>query len=201
MKMPHTPVIVVAIVAIFGLTTATSATAATTASPATGFAAHATAYQNAVLDDAIAAHPGGVRVSTSEVKWPDGMVVNAATSPTAATPPLKGAATPLAAGCLGGDFCGWTGANYTGSQFSIDADTIKWIPFGECSPTKYPGCDSGVHAWMNVVSVRVWLEQDKDSGNELCIDPYDFGNWEESDYTGIDSDDYWWYISSNDATC
>jgi hypothetical protein len=159
-----------------------------TAYPAQAQPTHATAYQNAVLKDAMAAHPGGVRVSASEVKWPDGSFVIAA--------PSASSAEPDAYACVSGYFCGWTGTNYdSGNEAAVLAS--GWYPFGECSPTRYAGCDSGVHSWKNMKNVRVWLEQFQNSGNELCISP---GN-DNSNYNGVDSSDYWWLISSNTAAC
>jgi hypothetical protein len=188
--------IVAAVAAIF----ATIGTAAITAMPvsaaagataAPDFAAHATAYQNAVVGDAMAAHPGGVRVSVGEVKWPGGVFLDAATSPTA---------VPVGYVCSILTFCGWTGADGAGTEGIINQES-GWYPFGECSPNLYPGCNSGIHSWLNGTDDRLWLEQRKDGGNELCIDPHDAGNWGDQDYTGVDSSDYWWLASSNTANC
>lgn len=163
------------------------ASAASKPAPATGFAAHATAYQNAVLGDAMAAHPGGVRISASEAKWPDGTIVGAATSPTAAS------AEP----CPGGNnFCAYAGAGYT-SNYAWYPGGFGWVPWGECSPSYYPGCDLGIHSWQNHSGDRVWLEQFKGSGNELCISD----GTSNQNYTGVDDDDYWILVSSNPNAC
>lgn len=199
MRTPIRNVIILAILASLGLMTAsaTSAGAATTAPHGTGFTTQATAYQNAVLTNAMATRPGGVRVSTREVKWPDGSFVIAATSASDATHPHKGAVADST--CLPNQFCGFTGSDLNGNEFAVGG--TGWIPFGECSPTRYPGCDAGIASWENFKSVRVWLEQFKNGGNELCIDPYGDGNWTQGNYTGVDANDYWWLITTNTADC
>jgi hypothetical protein len=153
--------VVASIFAIAGLAMAAAmpASAAAATAPATGFAAHATAYQNAVLEDAMAAHPGGVRISASKVKWPDGT-----------------AATPATSHCEDGHFCGYAGSGYTGNYAWISAE-YGWFPLGQCSPVRYAGCDSGVHSRENISGYRTWLEQYPGSGNELCIAHNRAGGW------------------------
>jgi hypothetical protein len=173
-----------AIFAIAGSVTPASAEASTM-----DYAAHATAYQNAVLDDAMAHHPSGVRISVGQVKWPDGTIVGAPASPKDSAP-----------SCIAGVFCQYNAANYTGSY--LLTWNPGWTPFGECSPEWYPGCDTGTHSWVNNLSVRVWLEQFKNSGHEYCIAPEGLSrNWESPNFTGVNVDDYWQLLSTNPETC
>ena len=64
-----------------------------------------------------------------------------------------------------------------------------------------PGCDSGIESWQNFKTVRVWLEQFQNSGNELCIDPDGGPSSLNNDYTGVDVNDYWWLITTNNTDC
>jgi hypothetical protein len=164
---------------------------AVTTDSAASFAAHATAYQNTFLDAAMKAHPGGVRISAGEVKWPDGEIVGAAVSPTA---------HPDAVVCESPYVCVYTGADYTGGYADIPAE-YGFFHFGECTPTDEPGCDIGEHSWVNDSGYRMWLEQYQDSGNELCVNHYDQSGYYNEDYTGVDEDDAWILASANSAAC
>jgi hypothetical protein len=205
-KRPHLRAVVAVVAAIFAIAglaiaAAMPASAESKTASATGFAAHATAYQNAVLGDAMAAHPGGVRISASQVKWPDGTIAGAAVAPSVAgAATVHPDATPPSSACESVHFCGYTDYNWTGNYSWVGSDYGFW-PFGECSPQRYAGCDSGTLSWDNQSGVRVWLEQYQNSGNELCIDPASAGNWQDSKYTGPDQNDYWWLLSSNKADC
>jgi hypothetical protein len=110
-------------------------------------------------------------------------------------PAAANGATPDAGACVSGDFCGYLSTGYSGTEFAVGGS--GWIPFGECSPTHYPGCGSYLHSWHNMKNVRVWLEQFQNSGNELCINP----GASNSNYSGVDDDNYWWLISTNTANC
>jgi hypothetical protein len=83
----------------------------------------------------MATRAGGVRVSAKEVKWSDGSFVIAATSASEAAHPHTGAA-PNDPPCLPNDFCGYSGTSLGGNEFAVSG--TGWIPYGECSPTKYP---------------------------------------------------------------
>jgi hypothetical protein len=103
-------------------------------------------------------------------------------------------ATAVAYPVCAGEGCVWpqTLENYIlygGPYFS---------PWGECSPTKHPGCNIGIHGWANNTGYRVWLEEYQNSGNELCI-----SNQTDvpGNYGGVDADDYWIYMSNNPAQC
>lgn len=195
MKRPSLRIIVAVAAGVFAIAGgATAASAASAPAPATDFAAHATAYQNAVLGDAMAHHSGGVRISASEVKWPDGTIAGAPTSPDA-----KAATAAIA--CEASHFCGYTNYNGGGNWSYLGSGDTGFYPFGECTPNRYAGCDSGTLSWVNDSGVRVWLEQYQNSGNELCIDPAPDGNYTNSKYTGPDQNDYWWLMSTNKAAC
>jgi hypothetical protein len=188
MKRLRLQIVVIGGAAIFGV--AGSTTSASAAAPTTNFAAYATAYQNAVIGDAMAHHPGGVRISAGQAKWPDGTIVGAPLSPKDPNPP-----------CPLGDFCGYAAINFTGG-YKYYPNGYGWVPWGMCSPTRYPGCDTGTHSWLNFSEDRVWLEQDKGGGNEYCIAPKGLStNYGVADFTGVNVNDYWWLISENEETC
>jgi hypothetical protein len=103
------------------------------------------------------------------------------------------ATAPIAPVCAG-ETCSWPN---TVENYILHGGTY-FYPWGECSPTEYPGCNIGIHGWANNTGYRVWLEQDQNSGNELCISNQTLvpGNYE-----GTDDDDYWIYLSDNPNPC
>jgi hypothetical protein len=186
----------VAIVAVFSTSGLWAASASATSRPAASFASEATANQNKVIEGALARVPGGTRVSASQAIWPEGfgLVVPAIQ----AQDPLQQCLTTVARVV----FCGFNQANWRGSYVyayntNADGDLTGdyWVPWGMIEP------DQGMYSWYNQTSVRVWREQFKDSGNELCIDPWPNGNYSDSDYTGPDVNDYWFLLTTVESNC
>lgn len=173
---------------------AAQAQTASGAPAGTRFAAAATHYQNTSISKAMAYLPGGTRVSAGEVVWPDGTMLRVGATPhSSAAPDFPG-------NCAAGYFCVATGANYTGNYWAwLNAPAAVggdyWIAWGECP--NGPGCDLGVHSWANNSGYRTWLEQFQNHGNELCIKN---GN-SNSNYNGVDWDDYWILMTTNSAAC
>jgi hypothetical protein len=162
------------------------------------FDREATAYQNQMIEGALARVPGGTRVSADEATWPDGLIVVAAVSPTATVPSAAGISNGVKvpfnpdATCPTYDFCGYTGPDATG--------TAKEYPGGSgFQPWGVTG--TGMKSWTNLTIYRSWREQFQNSGNELCIDPFGNGNWSESNYSGPDLNDYWELMSGNADNC
>jgi hypothetical protein len=150
----------------------------------------------------MAAFPGGVRVSPSEVTWPNGTILRVGASANVAAPNVVApnvVAPNFPDNCPAGYFCVATGANYTGNNWAWlngpAAGGNYWIAWGACP--NGPGCGVGVHSWANHSGYRTWLEQFQNSGNELCISN---GNSNTS-YYGVDGHDYWILMSSNPAAC
>jgi hypothetical protein len=174
-----------------------------TGGPGFSYASKATAYQNKVIDRALARVPGGTRISASEAKWPDGVLIAV---------PVHSDQNELA-DCLSytassdiPDFCGFTDADYDGDYISApEADlwymanyAPYWVPWGEYFGT-------GMHSFYNSTLTRVWREQFQNSGNLLCIDPVGGtggGNdYYNTNYNGPDVNDWWVYMSVNYSNC
>ena len=155
------------------------------------FASEATAYQNKIINAALASAPAGTRTSASEVKWPNGAVLGVPASP--ATDGLLAclnAITPLA-------FCSFSQPNYYGYWLASPEASggNYWVPWG----LDYPG--QGVRSWFNQTEYRVWREQFQNHGNLLCISPWPYGNYYNPNYTGANVYDYWNMMSTNPNKC
>jgi hypothetical protein len=181
-----------------GLFTAAGAAQAQTGAPSTSHAAQiaaaATTHQNAVVDEVMAQRPEGTRVSASEVKWSDGTLLTVSAEPETTCP------DQYYCGCPAGYFCAWPAA-FSGSWVALPNATLQKGPYfeawGQCSKPAQPGCNAGIHSWASNTGFRTWLEQDPNSGNELCIS----NRTSNLAYNGVDADDYWIYLSSNSAVC
>lgn len=184
---------------VIGLLVALPGTAsASQASPGThrSFASMATSYQNRTIENLLARIPGGRRMSANEVVWPDGVIVAVPVSPHATVHPVIPGRHATAAGpdatpsCYSHDFCGWEDANFTGTEGIFPQLTGFW---------KYGADGLVTHSWYNDTLYRAWREQFQNRGNELCINPWP--NGENSDYNGVNYDDYWLLMSSNPNNC
>jgi hypothetical protein len=189
MAMP----VLCAAVAVIGLVAVPAADAAVhpaQTGPAARFASEATAHQNKIIESALARAPGGTRISASEVKWPDGTVLGVpASSDQDSLNTCLDSLPELV-------FCGFTQVNYYGSWLaSAQVGSDVWVPWGNIF------VDQGMYSWYNQTDTRVWREQFQDHGNELCIDPWPYGNFTESSYTGPDVFDYWNLMTSVEAQC
>lgn len=160
--------------------------------PAARFASAATAHQNKVIEGVLARDPGGIRVSGSEVKWPDGTVLGV---------PASAAQDELLA-CLDAipqlAFCSFTAPNYEGTWLSSPqavAGGAYWTAWGNL----FPG--QGMYSWFNSTETRVWREQFQNHGDELCISPWPKGNYTNSNYDGPNLFDYWILFSINQTQC
>jgi hypothetical protein len=174
--------------AVLGLVGGPAAGAA--ASPqAARFASEATAYQNRVIEGALSRLPDGTRISASEARWPDGITVEAPDSPE-----QNGLGTCTYT--YANDFCGFTGSGYTGTlvAFPFQEGYDIWYEWGA-------SVNTGMHSWYNNTPFRVWREQFQNSGNEMCIDPYPYGNYTDSDYSGVNVNDYWVLVTDNVNNC
>jgi hypothetical protein len=183
-----------AAVAAIGLLAAPAASAAVRPAqtgPAARFASEATAYQNKVIERALARVPDGTRISASEAKWPNGTVlgVAASTDQDELLDCLEAEPDDLA-------FCAFTSTDYTGDWLSLPQnDTDLWWAWGEIFPSQ------GTSSYYNALEYRVWREQYMDSGNELCISPWGDGNYTDSNYYGPDKFDWWILTTTNSAPC
>jgi hypothetical protein len=188
------PVLCAAVAAIGLLAAPAAASAAVHPAqtrPAARFASEATAYQNKVIERALARVPDGTRISASEVKWPNGAVlgVAASTDQTELSDCLDAQSNGLA-------FCAFTSTNYTGNWLSLpQLDTDSWFNWGSNFPSQ------GTSSYYNALEYRVWREQFKNSGNELCISPWGDGNYTDSNYYGPDKFDRWILTTTNSAPC
>jgi hypothetical protein len=164
------------------------------ASQSARFAAAATPHQNTVIGKAMTQRPDGTRISPGEVTWPDGVRLRVSATVTASCPPV------YYCGCPAGYFCAYptafNGAWYLVENYKLAGGTY-FFPWGECSPTQEPGCDVGIHSWASNTGYRTWLEQNINSGNELCIS----NRTNNLNYNGNSDLDYWIYLSSNSAAC
>jgi hypothetical protein len=187
-----------------------SAMAATSPARASNrFAAAATPFQNKVIDRVMASHPGGTRVSASEVEWDNGRIGFGVTRAHHAS-----AKPDTTYSCSTGYFCAWGEAGYQGGCFMYVAGGVQ-VEFDWAA---YSGdaCGSvGTWSWQNETAYRVWKEQDwsgetpisgatyfysggTDSGNSYCIKP----EVSNSDVTAASSrEDGWIQMTSNTATC
>ena len=182
-----------AAVAGFGLLAVPAASAAVhpaKAGPAARFASEATAYQNKVIERELSRVPGGTRISASQVEWPGGLILGVP-----ASPQQNELRTCLLA-LPSDNFCGFTGTSYDGDYITAPVATTTgyWVDWGGYFNT-------GMHSWYNDTSNRVWREQEQNAGNELCIDPYGNGNYLNTNYNGVDVNDYWIWMSTNPANC
>jgi hypothetical protein len=180
--------IIIALASVATIFAFTSATASATPishrnlpSSYAEFAAHATSTQNAAILQIMTRNPGGVRVSVYKVKWPNGI------SFTIDGPKLQPQLTGYQFDECSGD--GGAGACLDVPQPDMD----KWYSYGASIKV--------VESWYNYTTARVWLEQFQDSGNELCIDPYENGNYDTYNYNGVDDHDYWTLLTTNTAVC
>ena len=97
--------------------------------------------------------------------------------------------------------CNWPGGPGSGHgdsetlQNYILAGGVWWDSWGAPG---FPGYNIGIHGWANNTGYRVWLEQYQNSGNEYCISNHSLvpGN-----FSNVNEDDYWIYISSNPNPC
>lgn len=182
----------------FGLFMAAGVAAAqptgSSASHAAQIAAVATPHQDDVIDQAMAEHPGGTRVSAAEVRWSDGTLLTVSAATDTSCPDI------YYCGCPAGYFCAWPAA-FSGSWVEVPNEVLEDGPYfeawGQCSQPVQPGCDAGIHAYASNTGYRTWLEQDPNSGNEFCI----ANRTNNLDYDGPDAADYWIYLSSNSASC
>jgi len=155
------------------------------------FASEATAYQNKVIEGALARVPGGTRISASEAKWPSGTVLGVPASP----------AQDELLTCLNSEpelvFCAFSAANYGGNWVAAAqaAGTNYWFPWGQYFPNQ------GTRSWYNQTSARVWREQFQNHGNELCISPWPYGNYTNSNYSGANLYDWWILMTTNESRC
>jgi hypothetical protein len=158
--------------------------------PAARFASEATPHQNSVIERALSRVPGGIRISASEVEWPNGIILGVPASPQSEFSECATAFSPTPV------FCGFTGVNFTGDYIAAPVATTTgyWVPWGE-------DFDTGMHSWYNFTGNRVWREQEQNAGNELCIDPVGNGNYYDTDYNGPDVNDYWIWMSVNSSNC
>jgi hypothetical protein len=177
---------------MLGSTVPAFAESAPATTSAATFAKEATSYQNAVIKQYAANVRGAVRTSPSQEKLPNGMILNVSAAPVKAT--AEPAATPL---CPAGYFCAYP-APYTGYWYELPNYILNGgVYFYAWGAPGDPGYDVGIHSWSNNTGYRVWLEQNIDAGNELCIS----NHGSNTDYNGTDDDDYWIYVSSNAAAC
>jgi hypothetical protein len=188
--------VLVAVVAIFSTSGLGAASASAASRPAARFASEATAQQNKAIEGALARVPGGTRISASQARWPAGfgLVVPAGRD----QDPLQQCLTTVARVV----FCGFNQASWQGQYvyaYNTDADGNLtgdyWVPWGMMEP------DQGMYSWYNQTSIRVWREQFKDRGNELCISPWANGNYSDSDYTGKNVNDYWFLLTTVESNC
>jgi hypothetical protein len=197
-------------VVVVGLTA--SAAQAQSSGSGARFAAEATSYQNTVIAQAMAHSSGGTRVSPDQVIWDSGAVI--LTVPTSADASAKiSESSDNPGGCSDYYFCIWSGSGFSGASAAVlnapawDADhnyAIEdvWLPWGECSPDRFGGCDAGEHSWANESGYRTWLEQYQDSGNEQCITGVPVGDGPySSNFTGPNALDYWVLMTTNAAKC
>jgi hypothetical protein len=184
-----------AAVAVIGLLAAPVASAAAhpvPTGPAARFAGEATAYQNKVIEGALARVPGGIRISASQVRWPAerfGLGVPSSPDTEDNLQACLDAVTEL-------DFCGFTAINYGGAYvYAWNSTTDLWVPWGQLQPNQ------GMYSWYNAQGTRAWREQFQNSGNELCIDPWPYGNYTTSSYSGVNLNDYWLLLTTNEDQC
>jgi hypothetical protein len=182
-----------------GIPAVASATPAQTATSGASVA-QATAYQNQVISAAMRRTPGGVRISASEVRWANGVILKVMVSATAGRE--KSVRPDNFENCDAGYFCAINSPWRSMSVWDEIPNEILhhgpyFFPWGECSPTTEPGCDEGIHAYADNTGQRVWLEQNQDSGNELCITNHTYN----LDFQGANSLDYWIYLSNNPNAC
>ncbi len=106
-------------------------------------------------------------------------------------------------GCNAGYFCASTSDNYAEKSWPhslpnyIIYGSPYFYPWGSCSNPDAPGCNVGIHSYVNNTGYRVWLEQVQDGGNEYCISNQETSpsDWDANSY------DYWIYFSDNSAPC
>jgi hypothetical protein len=176
-------------------------------SPAARYAATATAYQNAVLDHDLAHYPGGTRISASEASWDHGaLLVNVAKSPSARTTLASGQSG--ISECPYGYACVWAGEGFTGFYAGCPSSYI-WGSTYFCPIYQVGFGVTGqyiIKSWANFTAYRAWLQErnsNTNPGNEVCLDPR-FNNitpTSDSDFSGINDQDGWIYMSSNTADC
>jgi hypothetical protein len=180
--------VIVALASVATVFALTSATASATpisheklSSSYAKFSAHATPAQNAAILRIMTRNPGGIRVSVYKVQWPNGISFTA-------DGPKAIPETSV------GDFVECNGVGLGGNCLYEPQQTVdKWYSYGASI--------NAAISWFNDTTARVWLEQFQDSGNELCISPYENGNYTEYDYTGADDHDYWTLLTTNKAVC
>lgn len=206
MKLLHQRKAIIGLLAALLLTLGVALSAATPASAATAAPAPggASAFQDKVLDSALANVPGGTRISAGEVKWEGTGIILTVSTPGATSSPT----------CLGGYFCAFSAKNFKGDcavampddDFTYEVD---WAAYSG------PACGGlGTWSWENFSGVRVWKEQyfsgygptttpytyvgGTPSGNNWCISNGDTN----SDVTDkISRTAGWIYMSTNTASC
>jgi hypothetical protein len=145
------------------------------------FAAHATPAQNTAILRMLTSYPGGTRVSVYKVEWPDGVS-------------FTDDGPKLTAETAAGDFTECSGTTLNGAcLIKPQTSSDVWYAYGASINV--------VQSWFNDTTARVWLEQFQDSGNELCIAPYENDDYIGYDYTGVDDHDYWTLLTTNKAVC
>ncbi len=195
------------------------AQAATASTASAGHAAAATAYQNKVLNAAMARVAGGTRVSADEVEWDGGKIVlgvsAADSSATCATPTAAyGYDFPVSQclTCESDVFCAWGATSYGGDcwMYISGAASGFWLDWAA-----YSGGDCGAvgtWSWENETPFRVWKEQGHSggtemgvvwdggtgSGNTLCIDP---NGTDPDDTNGTTRTLGWIQMTSNSDNC
>lgn len=172
---------------------------ATSTASAVRFGAEATAFQNKIITSVMSRIPGGVRISASQVRWGDGVILEVRPSATTAFP-VASAKPDSFESCNAGYFCA-SPDSYPSYWEAIPNEILHHgvyaFPWGECSPVVEPGCGLGIHAYANNTGQRVWLEQYPNSGNEFCITNHTYN----LDFTNVNDLDYWIYLSNNPNAC
>ena len=166
-----------------------------TASDSSAGTVTATAYQNKVLDAAMAHVPGGTRVSASEVEWDGGSIILGVSAPAAQNSPTGeagyggGLATDTLS-CAFDYFCAWGEPNQAGGcwMYIYDIYPNWWFNWGQYASEQYCG-DPGTWSWLNDTGDRVWKEQGHTGGSEYSPYVWDGGagtgsNWCISPHVG-----------------
>jgi hypothetical protein len=94
--------------------------------------------------------------------------------------------------CPGAYICVWNGTNYSGSkeaQINDAAEGEEWVNVGAVLNAE--------ESVQNRTSFRYWMEQFQNSGNELCINP-----WQDiPDVNSANDHDYWGLVTTIKSNC
>jgi hypothetical protein len=196
-----------ALIGAAGLLIASAPVASAAATPAipsaARFAASATSYQNAQLAQALARHPGGVRVSASEATWDHGAVV--VRVPVSAQAKVASTAVSSYQGCDYSYVCLYDGYGYTGVMTMCESSYYNGGPYFCDATGCFSGCPGPTKSWLNFTAYRAWLQQypsHTNPGNEFCMTPRPDNSYPSgSNYNGSSATDLYIWMSNNTAVC